>query len=162
MNLKLSLVTTLLAGAVSHASAVEPQVRDTQRTDWPQRTDMTFVAGDQRFPVYQDPLYPSDFLVYDGHYCWLVSMESQTVSSLGCGLFQKSGERLMLIEQKADAAGVYVDGTKRLAGAEWLDAVWDCSSLSSLLFRRPDFEDKAVRFWACDKPGWATLTLSPS
>jgi len=142
--------------------AAEPSVGPKQRPDWLLRTDMTFAAGDKSFPVYQDPLYRGDVLIYDGNYCWLINTESQTVSSLGCGLFEKVGERLTLVDSKAEAAGVYADGNKRLAGVDWLDAIWDCSSWYSLLFRRPDFSDKTVRIWMCDTTGWATLRLPAS
>ena len=159
---KLQGAVFLFVAAASQTYAGEPQRGGTQRPEWVQRADASFSAGDQKFPVYQDPFFRTDFLIYDGNYCWLVNTESRTVSSLGCGIFDKTGDRLALVDHKAEAAGVYADGAKRLAGVEWVDAVWDCSSLWSLLVRRPDFSDKAVRFWACDKTGWATLKVPSS
>jgi hypothetical protein len=126
------------------------------------REDLVATIGGARVAVFQDSKFTSDFILYDGDYCWVVNVVAKAVYSPGCALFRFEANSLVLDLQADSPDDVYWSEAGQLQGVEWLDVALGCSSLFSVVFRAPQFDDDGVAFWACDKQGWAKMVYSPN
>lgn len=125
---------------------------------WNPRTDIRVEASAGHLPIYQDPQFPSHFLVFDSHYCWIIRMDMKSLVSAGCGMFQKTGDQVHLTrlteEQRMSWSQLTPDGY--VNGVSWSDAVYSCLGTWALpiaynrITKGPEFYDRQVVFHTCN------------
>ena len=123
---------------------------------WIPRPDIRATIGDEPVPVFQDPVFHEDFVIYDRHLtpglCWIVRLDWQVVDAAGCGTFREKGEEISL---KPEAT---LEDEVRVRGNGWYDVIGECGDWLTGLFRKPGFGPGVVRFWDCDN--WVTMRFS--
>ena len=116
---------------------------------WIHRPDIRATIGDEPVPVFQDPVFHEDFVIYDRHFtpghCWIISLDWQDISAAGCGMFREVGEEIAL---KPEAM---LEDEARVRGNAWFNVLAVCDDWFSGYFRKPEFEPGVVTFWNCDE-----------
>ena len=145
---------------VAAAPAGQPAPDDGPRnTEWTARRDIVATIDGEPAPVFQDPAFPEDLVIYDmdlrgraDSRCWIFNLAWQDVREAGCGSFRARAGGIALRPDSARRADA------PLPGRDWRDAIADCRVSRPTAGQEPQFARGAIRFMGCQ--GWITVRFS--